>query len=168
MSGGQRESGHRRLPVFRWAIPLYQSASELHHHDLIDVLRFGSALVCFALNAFALESKLAVESDSARVVSLHQELESQHPNPFEPGKYSGEHRRRMSATVKLRRDGERAEMGNVVRPAGQTRGLAEADDRTVDLVYEEITALEQTPEDSAESARIDALERQKPSMSLCV
>ena len=53
-------------------------------------------------------------------------------------------------------------MRNMVRPAGQTRGLAEADDRTVDLVNEEITAFEQTPEDSAEAVPIDAIERQKP------
>src|SRR6185369_12708679 len=100
--------------------------------------------------------------DSARVVRLNQELESQHPNLFEPREYTRQHRRRIAATVKLGRDRERSEMRNMVRPAGQTRGLAEADDRTVDLVYEEITALEQAPEDSSESVLIDAIERQKP------
>lgn len=80
---------------------LCQRASELHHHDLIDVLRLCTALVCFALNAFVLESELAVESDSARVVRLHKEFESQHAAVLEAGEYIRKHCRGISATVKL-------------------------------------------------------------------
>jgi hypothetical protein len=53
-------------------------------------------------------------------------------------------------------------MCNMIGPAGQAGGLAETDDRTLDLVYEEIATLEQIPEDAAESLRIDAIERQEP------
>jgi hypothetical protein len=53
-------------------------------------------------------------------------------------------------------------MRNMARSAGHTRGLAEADYRSVDFIYEEIATFEQTPEDAAESLRIDAIERQEP------
>ena len=102
---------------------LCERASELHHHDLIDVLGLRITLVCFALNPFLLESELAVESDSARIVRLHQELKSQHAAVLKAIEHIGQHRRGISVTVKLRRNRERPEMCHMVRSAGRRVAL---------------------------------------------
>src|SRR5262245_8167410 len=64
----------------------------------------------------------------------------------------------MSAPMKLRGNRERSEMCNMGRAAGEARGFAEANHRSVDFVDKEVAALEETPEDATEALRIDVVE----------
>ena len=138
-----------------------ERARKPNHHNFVDIFGLSRALVRFALNPFVLEPELAIEGDSARIVCLHLELESQQAASLEAGQHILQHRGSIAAPVKLWRHCEWPDMHDMARPAGQTRGLAKPNHRALDLVNEKIAVLEEIPENSAEALRIDTIEGQE-------